>query len=169
MSHSKAATHQAAAGQHAHDHPDATYIKRDDIGVVVAKGLAVLFKTQPSNPVDFLAKWLLNYSQVEKTALNEKEHLEQVKELKDKLDYQTSVDKKRQEEKLHEEEEVNLRIKEFYAKIELSTDLNDQLQDLAVFLKEFSKATAVYIGKLVSPKRPIKDDDDDNAHRDEDS
>ena len=78
--------------------------------MVVAKGLAVLFKTQPTNPVDFLAKWLLNYSQVEKTALHEKEHVEQVKELKDKLDYQTSVDKKRQEEKLHEEEKVNHRI-----------------------------------------------------------
>ena len=47
--------------------------------------------------------------------------------------------------------------------------MNDQLQDLADFLKEFSKATAVYIGKLVSPKRPIKDDDDENAHRDDES
>lgn len=56
------------------DHPDAQYIKRDDIGVVVAKGLAVLYKTQPKNPVDFLAKWLLNYSQVEKTALQSVEH-----------------------------------------------------------------------------------------------
>lgn len=44
------------------DHPDAAYIKREDIGAVVAKGLAVMYKTQPKNPVDFLAKWLLNYS-----------------------------------------------------------------------------------------------------------
>lgn len=48
----------------------------------------------------------------------------------------------------------------------MSTDLNDQLQDLADFLKEFTKATAVYIGKLASPKRLIRDDDDENAHRD---
>lgn len=27
------------------DHPDAAYIKREDIGVVVAKGLAVMYKT----------------------------------------------------------------------------------------------------------------------------
>ena len=53
------------------DHPDAAYIKRDDIGLVVSKGLAVLYKTQPSNPVDFLAKWLLNYANVEKTALSD--------------------------------------------------------------------------------------------------
>lgn len=44
------------------EHPDAQYIKREDIGVVVAKGLAVMYKTQPKNPVDFLAKWLLNYA-----------------------------------------------------------------------------------------------------------
>lgn len=52
------------------EHPDATYIKRKDIGEVIAKGLAVMYKTQPKNPVDFLAKWLLNYAQVEKTALS---------------------------------------------------------------------------------------------------
>jgi len=29
---------------------------------VLAKGLAVLYETQPAFPVDFLAKWILNYS-----------------------------------------------------------------------------------------------------------
>ncbi len=57
----------------------------------------------------------------------------------------------------------------FYEKINFSNDLTDQLQDLADFLKEFTSSTAVYIGKLVSPKRPIKEDDDDRAHRDEDA
>lgn len=57
----------------------------------------------------------------------------------------------------------------FYEKIGFSTDLTDQLQDLADFLKEFTDSTAVYIGKLVSPKRPIKDDDDDRAHIDEEA
>jgi hypothetical protein len=47
-----------------------------------------------------------------------------------------------------------------------STDLNDQLQDLVDFLKLFTGSTAAYVGKLVSPKRPIKDDDDDRAHID---
>lgn len=60
---------KAAAAQASQEHPDATYIKREDIGVVIAKGLAVMYKTQPKNAVDFLAKWLLNYAQVEKTAL----------------------------------------------------------------------------------------------------
>lgn len=50
-----------------------------------------------------------------------------------------------------------------------SKDLNDQLQELADFLKQFTSATAVYIGKLVSPKKSIKDDDDDRAHIDGDA
>jgi len=52
------------------EHPDAAYIKRDDLGLVIAKGMAVMYKTQPKNPVDFLAKWLLNYAHVEKQALS---------------------------------------------------------------------------------------------------
>lgn len=48
-------------------------------------------------------------------------------------------------------------------------DLNDQLQELTGFVQEFTKATAVYIGKLVAPKRRIEDQDDENAHRDDEA
>lgn len=37
------------------------------------------------------------------------------------------------------------------------------------FLKQFTKATAVYIGKLVSPKKSIGEADDDTAHLDPDA
>jgi hypothetical protein len=40
--------------------PDADYLMSDKIGLVIAKGMQVLYKTNPKNPVDFLAKWLLN-------------------------------------------------------------------------------------------------------------
>ena len=53
------------------EHPDATYIKRDDLGQVIAKGMAVLYLTKPSNPIDFLAKWLLNYSNTEKQSVTQ--------------------------------------------------------------------------------------------------
>lgn len=62
------AAHTVAA---VHEHPDATYIKRDDLGLVIAKGLAVMYKAQPSNPVDFLAKWLLNHSNIQQQAVAE--------------------------------------------------------------------------------------------------
>ena len=45
---------------------DADYIKSKDLGSVIAKGMAVMYKQQPKQPVDFLAKWLLNYSKVER-------------------------------------------------------------------------------------------------------
>jgi hypothetical protein len=48
--------------------PAAEYLKSDEIGLVIAKGMAVLYKHNPKNPVDFLAKWLLNYAHVQKAA-----------------------------------------------------------------------------------------------------
>lgn len=65
-----------------------------------------MYKNQPKNPVDFLAKWLLNYAQVERVALSTVEHKEKVKDLKDKFAYQKSVEKKEEETKLTEEQEV---------------------------------------------------------------
>ena len=74
------ASKQPAQGSH-QEHPDAAYIKREDVGLVIAKGLAVMYKVQPKNPVDFLAKWLLNYSQVEKHQLSIADQQARVKEL----------------------------------------------------------------------------------------
>lgn len=47
--------------------------------------------------------------------------------------------------------------------------MNDQLQDLVDFVKDNSKATAVYVGKLLTLNKPIKDDDDDVAHIDKEA
>jgi Dpy-30 motif len=150
------------------EHPDATYIKQDDLGLVIAKGLAVMYKTQPPNPVDFLAKWLLNYSNIQQTAVAKQEDQKVlVKELKEKQVYQTAQEQKKIEHKEKEVAERDAKIQHFYEKtIGESTDLNDQMQDLADFLKQFTKATAVYIGKLVAPKKKIGEADDDTAHID---
>ena len=48
-------------------------------------------------------------------------------------------------------------------------DLNDQLQELTDHLQEFTKASSVYIGKLVHPKKAIEEGDNDKAHIDKDS
>lgn len=53
--------------------PDADYLMSDEIGLVIAKGMQVLYKTNPKNPVDFLAKWLLNTSQVQRAAQAQKD------------------------------------------------------------------------------------------------
>ena len=54
---------------------DADYLKSRDLGQVIAKAMAVMYETNPKNPVDFLAKWLLNYSKVEQIASDRVEEL----------------------------------------------------------------------------------------------
>jgi hypothetical protein len=44
------------------DHPDIEFLKNSELGHVVNRGLAELYKIQPKNPVTFLANWLLNES-----------------------------------------------------------------------------------------------------------
>jgi hypothetical protein len=44
------------------DQIDIAYLKSEAIGEVIAKGLAVVYKARPARPIDYLAKWLLNYS-----------------------------------------------------------------------------------------------------------
>ena len=58
---------------------------------------------------------------------------------------------------------------QFVRSIAEANDLGDHMQELTNHLQRFSGASAVYIGKLVSPKKTIKDSDDDNAHVDETS
>ena len=41
---------------------DMAYLKRDDIGKVIAEGLAEVYQAKPQNPIDHFAKWLLNES-----------------------------------------------------------------------------------------------------------
>lgn len=44
------------------DHPNITYLKSDAIGKVLATGLAETYRLKPKFPIDFFAKWLLNFS-----------------------------------------------------------------------------------------------------------
>jgi hypothetical protein len=67
------------------------YLKSEEIGRVLAKGssithkigMAELYKTQPTFPVNYLANWLLNYS---KSQVN-RETLHQVLRNKEVLMY----------------------------------------------------------------------------------
>jgi hypothetical protein len=44
------------------EHESITYLKQDQISKVLMKGLADTYKHKPGNPVDYFAKWLLNYN-----------------------------------------------------------------------------------------------------------
>ena len=43
-------------------------MKKDEIGLVLAKALNETFQVKPKNPVEFFAKWLLNHSATAKLA-----------------------------------------------------------------------------------------------------
>ena len=84
---------------------DAEYLKGKDLGLIIAKGMAVMYKQNPKNPVDFLAKWLLNYSQVERAEedrieaqalvdLQKKQH----SDLREKLNTQEMARKEKDDE-----------------------------------------------------------------------
>lgn len=47
-------------------HPEAAYVMQPGIGDVIAKGLSVVYKEKPENPVDYFAKWLLQQSDLRK-------------------------------------------------------------------------------------------------------
>lgn len=79
------------------------------------------------------------------------------------------------QKRLHKEEEKRKaeeaaaaerqnKIDKFTSAVEKQHDLTDMLQSLATYLKEFTNSTAVYIGKLETPKKQVEDADDDKAH-----
>jgi hypothetical protein len=85
---------------------------------VVAKGLAVLYKAQPNNPVDFLSKWLLNYAEVESLVLKITDRKEDVRELKDLHEHKQGEDAKKQMEVANELFEDQRKTNEFFKKID---------------------------------------------------
>ena len=50
------------------EHGDITYLKQDEIGLVLSKALSETYKAQPNDPVDFFAKFLLNHTRTAKLA-----------------------------------------------------------------------------------------------------
>lgn len=146
--------------------PDIAYIKRDDIGLVIAKGLAKTYKAQPQNPVDFLAKWLLNHSNVGNEQDKQQESKAKTQELKDRKHLEEQNQAKQKEEELKIEKENRVKIEDFRDRVYNSEDLSDHLQGFTSYIKEHTGATGVYIGKLIKPYKEIAEDDDDTAHED---
>ena len=78
------------------------------------------------------------------------------------------TERKRQDElKAQRKEEEHKQ--EFFASLEQSKDLADNLPSLVNFLKKYTGATGVYVGRLQHPEREIAIDADDKAHLDYDA
>lgn len=67
------------------DKIDMAYLKSERIGKVITKGLAELYRVKPQFPIEFFAKWLLNYNNTEANRGSMQEHLQYKEELMYKL------------------------------------------------------------------------------------
>lgn len=145
-------------------HEDIKYLMQEDIGGILCKGLAETVDAQPKNPVEFFAKWLLNYKKSEVTFAQEIDQGAQV--LKMRREHEAAK-RAKEEEAVKKEKEAEAKKQEdekFWKELEESPDPNDNLTALANYIQTNIKATGVYIGKLEAKMQPIKDDDDDKAH-----
>ena len=149
-------------------HPDSEYIMQQNIGPIIAKGLATVYKEKPHNPVDFFAKWLLQQSNILKANEKEARNIAKVEDLKKKEAYEKMIIEKAKEEKKKLRAVQDEKIDAFKKKIQESDDLYENLPDLVAHIKDFTGATACYVGVVDKPIKGIKkgllEDDNDTAH-----
>ena len=106
---------------------DSDYLKSEEIGGVIAKAMAHTYREQPKNPIDFFAKWLLNYSQVQKNQLLIEEKQLHIKELKEKREFELKEKQDALEARRLKQLQSEKQIEEFNVKVMQSTDLSDNL------------------------------------------
>lgn len=148
------------------EHPDVSYLKQDEIGLVLSRGLGELYMAQPHNPLHFLGNWLVNYSAQMKhrDALTDRQVLkEKLKAKKVEEEQAASEVVKKKREHLRQKEKAE---DDYRQSLEASLDLDELLGELAEHLSQGSQASGAYIGILEKVKRQITELDDDQAHID---
>ena len=128
---------------------------QDKIGLVIAKGLSVVYKEKPENPVDFFAKWLLQQSSIKKREQQERDIIKNIQNLKKKDELDAEKQAKAKQETENQKKKMNDKIDKFNFDVDKSDDLNDQLQSLVDHLAEFTGATACYVGKIAKPIKGV--------------
>jgi len=145
---------------------DIDYLKQDHIGKVLAKGLAVLYQEKPSFPIDYFAKWLLNYS----AAVENEGKLEGKQKEKEDLRTRHKEELEQLEALMQLESEnraKDAKIDEDFRTLIINHDYHNEIliNEFPNFLEQRKKLTGVYVGALDYPTRPIgEEEDDENAH-----
>jgi hypothetical protein len=151
------------------EHPDVSYLKQDEIGLVVSRGLGELYMAQPHNPLHFLGNWLVNYAAQMKHRDKLTDRLvlkEKLREKKQDEDHAAAELTMKKKEQLRQKEKVE---DDFKQSLEASLDLDELLGVLAEHLAGGSQASGCYVGLLEKVKRQITELDDDQAHIDPDA
>ena len=145
-------------------HPDINYLMQEEIGMVLAKGLAACYTEQPLNPVDFMGKWLKQHSKVQAIDALKIGRDKRKKESKEIEEREEKIRARVAQEAEQEKEEKETDLKEFKEKISESEDLKDNLQELCDFIQKRTGVAGVYIGEYKTPQVKVEDKDDDQAH-----
>jgi uncharacterized protein YlxW (UPF0749 family) len=101
---------------------------------IINLGIAETYKNQPSNPVDFLAKWLLNHNLASVTESQMKDLAKEAASRRDLFEKEKKDLLSQQEKSKKEQEQKESKIEDFYKKFHQSDDLEDHLQELVEFL-----------------------------------
>lgn len=148
------------------EHEDVTFLKQDQVGGILAQGLAELYQQQPAHPIHFLGNWLLNFAATEKNKALEASKLERKLLLDAKYQQTLEAQGENRRRKLAEIESKTNFEADFLDKIKQSLDVDDLLSLLAEHLQGYLKASGAYVGQLEKVKRTVTDLDDDHAHED---
>ena len=114
----------------------AEQLMSDDIGLVIAKGMAVTYKSQPRNPVDFFARWLLNHSQVAKAEQAEEERAIKKRVIVEEHLENLKKENEEKEVKRKEKKAADDKLDDFKVRVEDSKDLEYELPALVDHLQE---------------------------------
>ncbi|CAD8201854.1 unnamed protein product [Paramecium octaurelia] len=145
---------------------DLDYLHQESIGGVIADGLTVLYNTQPEKPIEFLAKWLLQYCKtstqkthfyddLQKKEQNIQTFIQQQKQEKERLEELLQFKQKTMEQELNYIE--YLRNHPYHQEL-IIQEFPDYL------MKKFNLA-GVYICYFTHQKQEVEIDlvDDENA------
>jgi hypothetical protein len=152
------------------EHADISYMKGDQVGKVVAMGLAELYRVKPQFPVDYLSKWLYNYSDQQR----EMKRIQEEKKTKAELLGDIHRQKLQREESHNRElmaaEQFKRRVNQFETEV-AHAEYHDEL--IADFLpnevmKLVQGLTSVYLGWFEMQRKPVDldENDDELAHFD---
>lgn len=146
------------------DDPQISFLMESTIVDVINRGLADLYDSQPKNPINFLANWLLEESNGKEI----KKMIESEKKIKTATKKTVELNNQKREELIKQEQLAIKKSedeKEFlFNKIKTCTNFETSLNDLCDGIQKVTNSTGVYFGVYDKKRKAVKPDDNENAH-----
>ena len=128
------------------EHLDVTFYKREDISLILSKGLAVTVREKPRNPIEYFSNWLLEYNNVQIKAKDAKNKAKELNKLKEEHSKVLDKEAKAAEEAQNIADQKAAANAQFWTDLEKSEDPYDNLEAFAQYIHNNIGSTGVYIG-----------------------